>query len=437
MKLTKPYIKNLIKEEIKFKLAEQEMPGDDKLKGLAKFVQKYEKAKDDINNKTVDIQSALNDLGFPDNIGEIMDRYQDIRMMRKLKVIKKMLQGQSKFPYKSEFMTAHGVGNIKNVAGQIDEFWNMLTPIYGKLYDLAAARKSFQERENKMDDILAKMPDMSYKKLKAELESKRLLENKNIIVERKKLDKWELDKLPRKGREGDRERIGFGGDYAVYSEDEGAWVHEDDYEDVVKKAKETKIREKYRGFGDPSKDSGWGTKESDVRFDKGAFNWVMAFDQVKQIMEDLKKWKALVAKHEKNILRMKGGKEAITRKTAPKIKGGYVPPGLKVKPAPEAKLAPEDQMSGGYTSEEPQPQQTMASPEDLQTRKPVKKAPATPASPRAKKETGWVGKSPRQVKDALQKEFGIKYTKGWHKKLPFSHPAREKFRKWYKSGRGK
>ena len=49
----------------------------------------------------------------------------------------------------------------------------------------------------------------------------------------------------------------------------------------------------------------------------------------------------------------------------------------------------------------------------------------------------WVGKSRRDVLKALQDEFKIKPIRNWYKKLPMRHPARVKFREWYKASRGK
>jgi len=48
----------------------------------------------------------------------------------------------------------------------------------------------------------------------------------------------------------------------------------------------------------------------------------------------------------------------------------------------------------------------------------------------------WVGLSSREVNQKLEDEFGITYTKNWYKRLPYRHPAREKYREWYASGRG-
>tara|TARA_R100000995_G_scaffold84657_1_gene64126 strand:- start:8129 stop:8869 length:741 start_codon:yes stop_codon:yes gene_type:complete len=53
------------------------------------------------------------------------------------------------------------------------------------------------------------------------------------------------------------------------------------------------------------------------------------------------------------------------------------------------------------------------------------------------KPTTWVGKSRQEVLKALQDEFKIKPTRNWYKKLPMRHPARVKFREWYKASRGK
>lgn len=53
------------------------------------------------------------------------------------------------------------------------------------------------------------------------------------------------------------------------------------------------------------------------------------------------------------------------------------------------------------------------------------------------KPTTWVGKSRQEVLKALQDEFKIKPTRNWYKKLPVRHPARVKFREWYKASRGK
>ena len=53
------------------------------------------------------------------------------------------------------------------------------------------------------------------------------------------------------------------------------------------------------------------------------------------------------------------------------------------------------------------------------------------------KPTTWVGKSRQEVLKALQDEFKIKPTRNWYKKLPVRHPARVKFREWYKASRGR
>jgi hypothetical protein len=48
----------------------------------------------------------------------------------------------------------------------------------------------------------------------------------------------------------------------------------------------------------------------------------------------------------------------------------------------------------------------------------------------------WTGKSWRDVMSALKSEFNIQGSKGWYKKLPYTHEARVKYREWYTS-RGK
>ena len=48
----------------------------------------------------------------------------------------------------------------------------------------------------------------------------------------------------------------------------------------------------------------------------------------------------------------------------------------------------------------------------------------------------WVGKGWREVMQALKSEFNIQPVKNWYKKLPVRHPARIKYREWYKSRRG-
>ena len=48
----------------------------------------------------------------------------------------------------------------------------------------------------------------------------------------------------------------------------------------------------------------------------------------------------------------------------------------------------------------------------------------------------WVGKGWREVTQALKSEFKIQPVKNWYKKLPIRHPARVKYREWYKSRRG-
>jgi len=59
------------------------------------------------------------------------------------------------------------------------------------------------------------------------------------------------------------------------------------------------------------------------------------------------------------------------------------------------------------------------------------------AAKEQEKPTTWVGKSRQEVLKALQDEFKIKPTRNWYKKLPMRHPARVKFREWYKASRGK
>jgi hypothetical protein len=81
------------------------------------------------------------------------------------------------------------------------------------------------------------------------------------------------------------------------------------------------------------------------------------------------------------------------------------------------KIKPGDQMSGGLSIDQPKPTMSMADPKQLQKT--------------ASKKEKWIGKTGPQVMAALKKEFGIDYTKGWHKKLPYKHPARKKFREWY------
>jgi len=65
------------------------------------------------------------------------------------------------------------------------------------------------------------------------------------------------------------------------------------------------------------------------------------------------------------------------------------------------------------------------------------KAAEAAAAKEQEKPTTWVGKSRQEVLKALQDEFKIRPTRNWYKKLPVRHPARVKFREWYKASRGR